>query len=189
MSRWLVGVHGVLETLRAQPESAQELLLCEDFRGPQAEEMKSLARRAGLSVRFVSRRELDRATAGARHQGAALKTVLAKAPTLDGLLARFSETARRGLVFVALDQIQDPHNLGAIARSAVNLGAQALIVPERRSAPVTEAAVAASAGAIQKLPVATVVMAVTVQGTMVQATAGTFMAARMTRTKSKFRPG
>jgi 23S rRNA (guanosine2251-2'-O)-methyltransferase len=87
----------------------------------------------------------------------ALRTALVKALTLDELLTQFPETARRGLVFVALDQIQDPHNLGAIARSAVNLGAKAIIMPERRSAPVSEAAVAASAGAIQKIPVVSVV--------------------------------
>lgn len=54
-------------------------------------------------------------------------------------------------MLVALDQIQDPHNLGAIARSAVNLGASGLIVPERRSSPVSAVAIQSSAGAIQKI--------------------------------------
>jgi 23S rRNA (guanosine2251-2'-O)-methyltransferase len=76
---------------------------------------------------------------------------------LKGLLERFPAESRKGLILVALDEVQDPHNLGAIARSAVNLGAQALILPERRSAPVTGAVVAASAGAIQKIPVVSVV--------------------------------
>ncbi|MDD5657599.1 MAG: 23S rRNA (guanosine(2251)-2'-O)-methyltransferase RlmB, partial [Elusimicrobia bacterium] len=107
--------------------------------------------------RFVGRAQLDRVAGGSRHQGAALLTAAASEETLAGLLARFPESSRRGLRLVALDQIQDPHNLGAIARSAVNLGASGLILPERRSAGVTAAAVQASAGAIQRLPVASVV--------------------------------
>ncbi len=157
MSRWLLGTHSVLETLRARPETARELLLGEDLRGGEADEMKKLAHQAGASVRVVSRKELDRTSRGARHQGVALKTEIVEAPSLEGLLSRYPEGARRGLVFVALDQIQDPHNLGAIARSAVNLGAQALLLPERRSVSVTEAAVSSSAGAIQKIPVVSVV--------------------------------
>ncbi|HAM34690.1 MAG TPA: 23S rRNA (guanosine(2251)-2'-O)-methyltransferase RlmB [Elusimicrobia bacterium] len=156
-SRWLGGIHGVLETLRSRPGSAQELMVAADRRGPELDEIVRLARAAGARVRLVQSRELDRATGGVRHQGVALKAALAQGETLAGLLARFPQDMRRGLVLVALDQIQDPHNLGAIARSAVNLGAGGLILPERRSAPVTGAAVQASAGAIQKIPVVTVV--------------------------------
>jgi 23S rRNA (guanosine2251-2'-O)-methyltransferase len=146
----------VLETLRAKPGSAKELLAADGGKDPDTLEAVRLARAAGARVRFVSRQELDR-VAGGRHQGLALRATPHESEDLSGLLARFPPDSRQGLVLVALDQIQDPHNLGAIARSALNLGARALIVPERRSSPVTEAVVAASAGAIQKIPVATVV--------------------------------
>jgi len=155
--RWLSGIHGVLETLRARPGGARELLVAEGRGGPEIAEAVRLARAAGARVRFVERRELDRAAGDARHQGVALQTALPESESLAGLLARFPGDLRKGLVLVALDQIQDPHNLGAIARSAVNLGARALIVPERRSAPVTGTVVQVSAGAIQKLPVVSVV--------------------------------
>jgi 23S rRNA (guanosine2251-2'-O)-methyltransferase len=131
-------------------------LILAGSRGPEIDEMMRLARRAGVRARFVSRGELDRLAPG-RHQGVALKTAIEAGQSLAELLERFPAETRKGLRFVALDQIQDPHNLGAIARSAVNLGAQALILPERRSAGVTETVVQSSAGAIQKIPVVSVV--------------------------------
>jgi 23S rRNA (guanosine2251-2'-O)-methyltransferase len=155
--QWLTGFHSVLETLRGKPGSAKELLVAAGSKGPEVEELTRLARAAGARVRYVDRRELDLVARGARHQGLALRASLHEGESLEGLLARFPADSRQGLVIVALDQVQDPHNLGAIARSAVNMGAQALILPERRSAPVTGAVIAASAGAIQKLPVVDVV--------------------------------
>ena len=59
---------------------------------------------------------------------------------------------KKHCLVVAMDQIQDPHNFGAIARSAVCLGAKALIYPERRTAPISQAVMQASAGAIMRLP-------------------------------------
>jgi len=156
-ARWLCGIHSVRETLRGQPASARELLVAAGGRDSEIDEIVRLAREAGAPVRFVSRQELDRAVGGARHQGVALRAAWREAQSLGGLLERFPAEARQGLVLVALDQIQDPHNLGAISRSAVNLGAQGLILPERRSAAVTPAAIQASAGAIQKIPIVTVV--------------------------------
>ena len=64
---------------------------------------------------------------------------------------------KKGLVVVVLDQIQDPHNLGAITRSALQLHARCVVIPERRSAPVTQAVIQASAGAALKIPVHRVV--------------------------------
>lgn len=153
--QWLGGRHGVRETLAANPRHCRELWALEGG-GPEVEAIVRLARAAGVRVRYARRGELDRVAAG-RHQGVALRTAPRPVETLAGLLARFEPQSRQGLVFVALDQIQDPHNLGAIARSALNLGAQALIMPERRGAPVTGASVQASAGAIQKIPVVSVV--------------------------------
>lgn len=153
--QWLWGFHSVEETLRGKPQSAKELLVAEGTKG--VEEIVVLARKAGIRVRFVDRRQLDRIAGDSYHQGVAVRAAFHEGESLDGLLERFPAESRKGLIIVALDQIQDPHNLGAIARSALNLGAQALILPERRSAPVTAAVVSASAGAIQKLPVVDVV--------------------------------
>jgi 23S rRNA (guanosine2251-2'-O)-methyltransferase len=107
----------------------------------------------GVPVREVQRAELDRVTGGAHHQGLAL-TIPAYAYTdpMD-LLARASESGDAPLL-VALDGVTDPHNLGAVVRSAAAFGAHGVVVPERRAAGMTAGAWKASAGAAARLPVA-----------------------------------
>ncbi len=151
--RWIGGTHAVEETLRAKPASARELWVEHELNSPQVKAIIGCAKAAGVRVQFMSRRELDRALQGGRHQGVALKVEEGAGEDLPRFLENLEEADKRGMILVALDQIQDPHNLGAIARSAVNLGARGLVLPERRAAPVTAAAVQASAGAIQKVPV------------------------------------
>lgn len=150
--RWLGGIHSVEETLRSKPTSVRELWVEHEQNAPSIKDIISLARRHGIKTQFMAHSELDRAVRG-RHQGVAIKVFFEAGEGLNRFLKNLTPDDKKGLVLVALDQIQDPHNLGAIARSAVNLGAKGLILPDRRTAPVTAAAVQASAGAIQRLPV------------------------------------
>lgn len=148
--QWLGGIHSVQETLRAKPGSVRELWVEDGSRHPVIGALVRAAREAGVAVRFPRREAIDRVAPG-RHQGVAARVAREEAETFESYLEALEEKDKGGLVLVALDQIQDPHNLGAIARSAANLGALGLVLPERRSSPVTPAAVQASAGAIQKL--------------------------------------
>lgn len=152
---WLTGRHAVRESLKAG--GGIKLLI---QRGQTDAEMRELAREAraaGVEVEYVPRQEIDRLCPRGRHQGLALEVEKAEAVDLGGFVAKLSDADKAGALLVALDEIQDPHNLGAIARSAVNLGAKALILCDRRAAPVNEAAVRASAGAISRLPILTAV--------------------------------
>jgi 23S rRNA (guanosine2251-2'-O)-methyltransferase len=102
----------------------------------------------GLPVDTVAAHELDDLTGSRDHQGAALQVdPYGYAPAEDILAAD---------VVVVLDEVSDPRNLGAVARSALAAGAGGLVVPRHRSASVTPAAVKASAGTIEHLPVAQV---------------------------------
>lgn len=106
-----------------------------------------------VAVLEVTRTEIDRLTSGAVHQGVALRV-----PSYDyvhpgEMLDAAWEDARPPLV-VALDSVTDPHNLGAVIRSAAAFGAHGVVVPERRAAGVTASAWKASAGAAARLPVA-----------------------------------
>lgn len=154
---WIGGIHSVAETLRAQPKSVKECWIAHENQNAAISEIIHAARAAGVRVLFVARNELDRATGITHHQGIAIKAATSAEEGFAQFISGLSEADKTGMVLVALDEIQDPHNLGAIARSAVNLGAHALIVPERRSSPVTAVAVQASAGAIQKIRVFKVV--------------------------------
>lgn len=148
---WLWGRHAVEETLRARSRGVRELWVLSGSQGGHLQELIHLARDSGARVRYVTKRELDRLGSG--HQGLAARVGEKPAQTLEEWLSSLPPEAKPKAVLVALDQIQDPHNLGAIARAASCLGALALLAPERRSAPVTPAAVQASAGAIEKIPV------------------------------------
>jgi 23S rRNA (guanosine2251-2'-O)-methyltransferase len=106
-----------------------------------------LARAAGVPVAFVERAVLDRY--GAHHQGCAAF----RAATGYADLADLVQSAAASCLVLVLDGIVDPHNLGAIARSAEAFGAQGLVVPKRHAAGITGAAMKASAGALLHLPV------------------------------------
>ena len=151
--RWIGGLHAVEETLQSKPASVREVWIEHEQNSPTIKDIIGLARRHAIRVQFMSRGEIDRATSGGRNQGVAAKVIQQAGEGFFHYLKGLTPDDKQGLVIVALDQIQDPHNLGAIARSAVNLGARGLILPDRRSSPVTAAAVQASAGAIQRIPV------------------------------------
>ncbi|MFA6317644.1 MAG: 23S rRNA (guanosine(2251)-2'-O)-methyltransferase RlmB [Elusimicrobiota bacterium] len=155
---WIGGLHSVEETLAARPRDILEVLLDRKAASSSPDHAALLARcrQAGVKARLAERHELDRVVHG-RHQGAVARVAAPPRQDLGGFLRELPEDRKKGALLVALDQIQDPHNLGAIARSALNFGASGLIIPEHRSSPVTPVAIAASAGAIQKIDVFQVV--------------------------------
>jgi 23S rRNA (guanosine2251-2'-O)-methyltransferase len=99
----------------------------------------------GLPVDTVATGELDRLTGSRDHQGIALE--------VEAFRYASAEEVLRGAVVMVLDEVSDPRNVGAVARSALAAGAGGLVLPKHRSASVTPAAVKASAGTIEHLPV------------------------------------
>lgn len=148
MSRPVYGLKPVLEALRAEGGRVAELLILEGGRPSRLGEVLALARAAGVKVKKVRRAELDRLAAGANHQGVVALVGEFVYTDLDRLI---EDPAARLLVM--LDGLQDPHNLGAIARSALAAGADGLVIPKNRAVQVTPAAVKVSAGALAHLPV------------------------------------
>lgn len=104
----------------------------------------------GSDTRTVDGAEIERLCGSREHQGVCAEVSAYRYADADALLA-----AEDALV-VCLDEVQDPHNLGAVCRVAESVGAAGVVIPERRSAEVTSAAAKASAGAIEHLPVARV---------------------------------
>src|SRR5262249_16957481 len=151
--RWLWGKHAVEEAVRGGGRRIRELWILHKSEGAHIAELVRMAREVGAKVRWVSRAELDRVSASQAHQALPLMAEERIRKGIDELPDRLSAADQKSLVLVALDQIQDPHNLGAIARSAVCLGAKALLLTERNSVGVTPGAIQASAGAIERIPV------------------------------------
>ena len=145
-SRLIAGIHPVREALRAR-RPLEKILVVKGAAGPRIQEIVDLSRDATVPVRFESRDALDRAAKGVPHQG-----VIAFGSARGYVeLASVLEGARLLLV---LDGVEDPHNFGAIIRTAHAAGADAVITPERRAAPLTETVDRASAGALEHLPIA-----------------------------------
>jgi 23S rRNA (guanosine2251-2'-O)-methyltransferase len=145
----IYGVNPVTEALLAGG-AVDTVYLAVGLRKSTKREIEQLARERGVRVLVIKRRELDRMAAGGAHQG--VLATAEKTPYLE-----LSELVKLELkprtVVLCLDGIQDPRNLGALARSAAAFKAASLILPERRSVGITPAAVKASAGALTRLPV------------------------------------
>jgi 23S rRNA (guanosine2251-2'-O)-methyltransferase len=149
----LYGYNAVVEAL-SSGAAVESVHLAVGLRDQTRRELEELARARGVPVLRADRRELDRLSAGGVHQGVLAFWGLPEAVSLEEL-ADSSPTAQRSLV-ACLDGVQDPRNLGALARSLLAFGAVGLVLPEHRAVGVTPAAVKASAGALCRLPVARV---------------------------------
>jgi len=124
------------------------VLIARGAGGPRVQEIIDLARERSVSVRFEPREALDRASNSAAHQGVLAFGAAQRYAELDEVLSG------AGVQLLALlDGVEDPHNLGAIVRTAHAAGASAVLIPERRAAGLTEVVAKAAAGALEHLPV------------------------------------
>ncbi len=151
----LFGRHPVLELLRAESRRVDEVAILADGRGPALQDLLSLARRRGVKIAFRTRDQLTAIAGTPHHQGVVARVAAASYADVDDLLAEAAERAEPAFV-LALDQVQDPRNLGAILRSAEATGAHGVILPKHHSAGLTPAAAKSGAGAAEWLRVARV---------------------------------
>ena len=152
-AEWIAGRNSVVEALReGVPVNGLYVAEGAERDGRLREAFKFAAER-GISLLEVTRNELDRMTGGAVHQGLAARVPAYEYAHPADLLDRAEEMGEKPLI-VALDQITDPRNLGAVVRSAAGFGAHGVVVPERRAAGMTAAAWKTSAGAAARIPVA-----------------------------------
>jgi 23S rRNA (guanosine2251-2'-O)-methyltransferase len=141
----LAGIHPVREALRAG-SPLDRVVIAKGAGGTRLQELIDLCRERRVAVRYEPRQNLDRVAAGAVHQGVIAFGAAEHFADLDA-------TASQNGLHVVLDGVEDPHNLGAIIRTAHAAGASAVVIPDRRAAPLTETAAKAAAGALAYLPV------------------------------------
>lgn len=154
---WLTGVHPVREALRARRRVLEQLWIRGGREGPQIEELLRLASELGLAVDRVDEQALEALSEGeGNHQGVALRAGPLPEMSLEELIDFASPRGGPGSRIVALDGVEDPQNVGAVARVAEAAGARGLILTERRAPPLTPAVSRASAGAIEWLRVSRV---------------------------------
>lgn len=155
MKRILAGPHAVTEALRSQPGAIQVILVAEAMRPSSVRRIESSAKHNKVPLEFVTKALLDTVVPDLPHQGVVAITGNYPYWDLESLL----NVARKepAALIVILDQVQDPQNLGAVMRSAYAFGALGVVIPKDRAAPVTAAAVRASAGASELIKTVRVV--------------------------------
>ncbi len=148
----IYGVLPVLEALRAGSRKFERIMIADSARHDRLREIFELARKQNISIRREPRQALDRYSQNSNHQGVIAIVAAARYADADELL----EAITPETMLILLDGVEDPHNLGAIIRTAEAAGATAVIIPERRAVHLTETVAKSSAGAIEYLPVARV---------------------------------
>ena len=141
----LAGIHPVREALLAG-RPMDRVLIARGAGGARVQEIVDLCRQARVPVRFEPRDALDRISGGAAHQGVVALVAAHQPGTLDQL-------PQDAELVILLDGVEDPHNLGAIVRTANAAGASAVLIPDRRAVGLTENVAKAAAGALEHVPV------------------------------------
>lgn len=150
----LYGIHSVAEALRARSRSLDHVEVARERNDQRLQSVIDLARKEGVSVRFVAREQLDRLARSKSHQGAVAVVAGKNYSEVEEIVSR-----KKGehLFLLALDGIEDPHNLGALIRTADGAGVDGVIIPERRAVGVNATVAKTSAGASEHVSIARVV--------------------------------
>lgn len=149
----IYGIHAVSEALKSRGRAFEYVGVSKERHDHRLQQVIDECRKLGVALRFLPRQDLDRLTRTSAHQGVVAVASAKKYADVDDLLS-----TRRGthVLLLVLDGVEDPHNLGAILRTADAAGADGVVIPERRAAGVTGTVAKVSAGAAEHLPIAKV---------------------------------
>jgi len=153
---WIWGKHSVYEALISQRPINRIWCTSEIFSSEKFYLLLKDMKLKGVLIEEVSWKRISQLTFGASHQGVALQLACSKTISLEKLIF-FSKNNSTNPIILALDGITDPHNVGAIVRSAEAFGCKGIIIPQRRSAGLTGTVAKVAAGALEYLPVSRVV--------------------------------
>jgi len=146
----IAGKNPVLEALRSGREM-NKIWISEGVKKSGIKEVLDLARERGVFVQFVPKKKIDQLS-NANHQGIVASVAAYKYAELDDLF-QVAKERNEDPFFIILDELEDPHNLGSIMRTADAIGVHGIIIPKRRSVGLTATVAKASTGAIEHVPV------------------------------------
>ena len=147
---YIVGKNAVIEALKSERD-VNKILIAEGSQKGQMQVVIGLAKSANVLIQFVPKKKLD-TLVDANHQGVVAQVAAYQYAEMDDLFA-LAEKRNEAPFFMLLDEIEDPHNLGSIMRTADAVGAHGIIIPRRRAVGLTATVAKASTGAIEHIPV------------------------------------
>jgi 23S rRNA (guanosine2251-2'-O)-methyltransferase len=151
---YLAGKHPILEAMKAG-RSINKIFMSSQAQRHLVQPIMEEAKARGIVVQQVDKSKLDRLVPDVQHQGVVAQAAAVAYVEVDDLLARAAERGEAPLI-VLLDEVEDPHNLGSVLRTADCTGVHGVIIPKRRSAGLTAVVAKTSAGAVEYVPVARV---------------------------------
>lgn len=147
---YIVGKNAVIEALKSERD-VNKILIAEGSQKGQMQTVIGLAKSENVLVQFVPKKKLD-TLVDANHQGVVAQVAAYQYAEIDDLFA-LAEKRNEAPFFMLLDEIEDPHNLGSVMRTADAVGAHGIIIPRRRAVGLTATVAKASTGAIEHIPV------------------------------------
>lgn len=147
---YIVGKNPVLEALKSERD-INKILIAEGSHRGQMQQITQLAKESNVIVQFVPKKKIDQ-IADENHQGVLAYVAAYQYAEMDDLFAS-AEKKNEAPFFLLLDEIEDPHNLGSIMRTADAVGAHGIIIPKRRAVGLTATVAKSSTGAIEYIPV------------------------------------
>ncbi|UCZ55196.1 23S rRNA (guanosine(2251)-2'-O)-methyltransferase RlmB [Bacillus shivajii] len=151
---YIAGKNPVIEALKGK-HPIYKIWIAEGSQRGQMSQVIQLAKKAQVNVQFVPKKKVDQLVQEANHQGVVAQIAAYEYQDMS-VLFEAAEKKNEAPFFLILDELEDPHNLGSILRTADAVGAHGVIVPKRRSVGLTSTVAKASAGAIEHVPVARV---------------------------------
>lgn len=148
----LIGRNAVIEAIRSG-RGINKLLIADGDKEGSVKEVISLAKEQGIVIQFVERSKIEGIAGGLRHQGVLAYVAPVAYSDLETIL-QAAETKGEATFLLLLDELEDPHNLGALLRTADATGVHGVLIPKRRSVPLTATVAKTSAGAVEYVPVA-----------------------------------
>lgn len=152
-NEWIIGKNTVFEALQSG-RNIDKLYILDNLNPALARKLQGMAKAKGVTIHRVPKKRLDQLKEG-NHQGVAALVAAYEYATLDQLFER-AEQANEAPFFLILDELEDPHNLGSILRTADATGVHGVIIPKRRAVGLTSTVAKTSVGAIEHIPVARV---------------------------------
>lgn len=151
---YIAGKHSVLEALKSG-RGMNKIWVAENAQKQLTQPIVAEAKKSGIIIQYVDKRKLDQMAGHVQHQGVVAQVAAQQYVEVEDILARAKERGEEPFLLI-LDEIEDPHNLGSILRSADCTGVHGVIIPKRRSVGLTATVSKTSAGAVEYVPVARV---------------------------------